>query len=177
LASLFHDKVLRFDYSTKSWNLETVEASKRTQALKGARTNNDETGEEQMAKQAGPAQLQPQNGIGSVFWHRFKYMMSLSFTSYHCAAAKWLYLNIVCHCALGLATIYLSDVGGQLIDKLIVGLFEDPLIDGYLTTLYLLTIVYFVAGTLMCYSGQSLSLIVRAGVTKEFHRRYFKPKV
>jgi ABC-type uncharacterized transport system fused permease/ATPase subunit len=173
-ASLFHDKVLRFDYKTKAWNLETVEESKRTQALKDARTNNDETGEEQMANKAGAAQLQPQNGIGSVFWHRFTYMMSLSFTSYQCAAAKWLYLNLICHAALGLALIYLADFGGLLIDKLIIGQFEDPLVDDYLTTLYLLTIVYFVAGTLMCYSGQTLSLIVRAGVTKEFHRRYFK---
>jgi hypothetical protein len=152
-----------------------VDEETRLQSLREARTNNDETGEDGdvMAKNAGQANLQPQNGIGDVFWYRFKYMLSLTFTSYNCEASKWLYANLFCHLALAIANIYLSDLGGLLIDTMIVGNYDDPLLDEYLAALYCLTFVFFLAGTLACYSGQMMSLMVRAAVTKEFHRRYW----
>ena len=63
----------------------------------------------------------------------------------------------------------LSDYAGLVINEMIAGNFDDPKLDEWFGILYTLSVLAFC--TQMC------SLMVRAGITAEFHRRYFKPKV
>ncbi len=126
---------------------------------------------------AGTANLRPQHGIDAVLFARLRFILGLTFRSWTCPATCWLYVNIVAHTSIGLLNVALSDYAGLVTNEMIVGNFDDPKLDDWIVLLYILSGLLFFAGGLACYSGQMCSLMVRAGTTAEFHRRYFKPKV
>jgi ABC-type uncharacterized transport system fused permease/ATPase subunit len=176
----FHDRILKFDSKSRTWQMVDVSAEKKAAAMDNARSLAATILAESDADPEGARSADKEEvkkaGMDMLFVSRLWEMTKLAIPTYTCKTAYILYLLISVNICRAVVIIYQADYSGDLVD----GLFNEdtgPLWWNKIIFFYASALLSGMLSSVSSYCGQRLALSTRAACMKNIHSNYFRPKV